>query len=347
MRNIKVSVIIPVYNAGKHLPQCLNSLIEQSLREIEILCINDGSSDNSLKILREYALKDPRITVLEQSNHGAGTARNAGLSKARGKYLSFLDSDDYFKPTMLEESYKYAEDQKADIIIFDVWRIDDATGNEMLSDWIIRRDFLPKQKIFSVNDIPDKIFNFSHNVVWNKLFRRDFIAKNNLKFQEVPHTNDTLFMCRALLMAQRISVLDKKLLFYRNNLKLSLTSRSVRQKHPLCIYSVLSAIQQESINSGMYDKIEKSFANLALSQLIFNLYSTNGRAFRILYRNIRYKWSDEFGISGHDRDYFYFKSDYDHYLDLKDTAYCVYILKSSLGLSFRRNRCVAQVSSEL
>ncbi len=94
MQNIKISVIIPVYNAEKYLRECLDSIVKQTLQEIEIICIDDGSTDNSLAVLREYERKDERLKIIEQANSGAGVARNAGMKAARGEYLAFMDADD-------------------------------------------------------------------------------------------------------------------------------------------------------------------------------------------------------------------------------------------------------------
>ena len=97
----KVSVIIPIYNAAEFLGECLDSVLAQTLTDIEVICVNDGSPDNSLEILREYEKKDSRIKIIDQKNQGAGAARNHGMSVARGEYLSFLDSDDFFDRDML------------------------------------------------------------------------------------------------------------------------------------------------------------------------------------------------------------------------------------------------------
>ena len=114
----KVSVIIPVYNVQNYLRPCLDSVLKQTLKEIEIICVDDGSTDGSLEILKQYAAKDNRITVLKQKNLHAGVARNAGLAVARGEYLSFLDSDDFFELNMLEESYRLIRKKQADILFY-------------------------------------------------------------------------------------------------------------------------------------------------------------------------------------------------------------------------------------
>ena len=102
----KVSVIIPIYNVETYLPQCLDSIINQTLKEIEIICVDDGSTDKSLDILKEYAKKDKRVAIITQKNLHAGVARNAGLSQAKGEYISFLDSDDFCEPEMFEKMYQ-------------------------------------------------------------------------------------------------------------------------------------------------------------------------------------------------------------------------------------------------
>ena len=101
---VKVSVIIPVYNVEPYLKQCMDSVVGQTLKDIEIICVDDGSTDGSLDILREYAAEDNRIQIIEQKNAGAGAARNNGMRHATGKYLSFLDSDDFFEPTYAGKS---------------------------------------------------------------------------------------------------------------------------------------------------------------------------------------------------------------------------------------------------
>ena len=108
----KISVIIPVYNGETYLAQCLDSIIGQTLKEIEIICVNDGSKDRTQQILEKYAEKDSRIQIISQENGGAGAARNAGLRIARGEYLSILDGDDFFEPDMLEKAYKKAKESR-------------------------------------------------------------------------------------------------------------------------------------------------------------------------------------------------------------------------------------------
>ena len=117
MKTPLVSVLIPVYNVEKYLSRCLDSLINQTLTDIEIICVNDGSTDDSLKILRQYQEKDNRIVIVDKKNGGLPSARNAGLDRARGQYVGFVDSDDYVEPSMFETLYKTAKKKNSEVVI--------------------------------------------------------------------------------------------------------------------------------------------------------------------------------------------------------------------------------------
>ena len=114
----KVSIIIPVFNVEMYLKECLDSVLGQTLKDIEVICVDDGSTDASPQMLREYAEKDERLKIIYQENKGAGTARNVGMKEARGKYLFFMDSDDYCALDFLEKTTKYADEKKSDILVF-------------------------------------------------------------------------------------------------------------------------------------------------------------------------------------------------------------------------------------
>ena len=119
MNNPKISVIIPVYNTETYLLECLDSIVNQTLKDIEIICVNDGSTDNSLSILKEYASKDNRIKIIDKENEGQGYSRKVGLDNSTGKYILFCDSDDYYSElTAFEELYNYIEKVEVDVVIF-------------------------------------------------------------------------------------------------------------------------------------------------------------------------------------------------------------------------------------
>ena len=262
----KVSVIIPVYNVEQYLRECLDSVVHQTLKEIEIICVDDGSTDKSLDILKEYAAKDNRITILKQQNLHAGVARNAGLAVAKGEYLSFLDSDDFFELNMLEETYKYSQGKNIDICIFGCSFYDNQTKLKSSPSWILREDCLPQQEVFTPKEVADHLFQITNNWPWNKLFRHKYIAQNKLFFQSISHTNDTYFVCLALSLARRISVLKQKYVNYRMNVSKSLTTTGVREKSPLDIDAVLYALHLK-----LKPSFRKSFSFLVCNHLYWNL----------------------------------------------------------------------------
>jgi len=124
----KISVIVPVYNTEKYLAACLDSLVNQTLKEIEIICVDDGSTDSSLKILREYEAKDSRLKVITQENKYAGVPRNTGIDAAAGKYVYFADSDDYCDLSLLEKAYSKLAETHADIVYFNHYRLNMSDG---------------------------------------------------------------------------------------------------------------------------------------------------------------------------------------------------------------------------
>ena len=136
---VKVSVIVPVYNVATYLRQCMDSIVGQTLREIEILCVDDGSTDESPVILGEYALSDPRVKVLTQKNLSVSAARNNGLAAASGEYVIFWDSDDYFELNALELLYTTAIKRDADLVICNAQDFDDATGMDLGHNYLRKR----------------------------------------------------------------------------------------------------------------------------------------------------------------------------------------------------------------
>lgn len=217
---MKISVIIPVYNAEKYIRECLDSVIGQTLKEIEIICVDDGSTDASLQILEEYAQKDVRLRILHQQNCFAGVARNAGMKIARGKYLCFLDADDVFDRSMLKKAFKQAEKRSAEITMWGGCVFSDSLKDRKISKGILDFSLLPrpgflKPKMFSPNEIAERLFQIGWGVPWNKLFLRSFVEKNDLKFSKTRSSNDIAFVFSAMAVAEKIAYLKKYPVFYR------------------------------------------------------------------------------------------------------------------------------------
>lgn len=211
----KVSVVVPVYNTAPYLRQCLDSIANQTLREIEIICVDDGSTDGSLEILREYEGRDDRFVVLRQQNKFAGVARNRGMEQARSDFLVFWDSDDFFEPQALEVMYKQIVRHEADICVCGANQYLQETGELVPSARYLAVERLPQATVFNRHMHNDFILTFTTVMPWNKMFRKAFVEKNRLRFQNRRNSNDTYFCACALLLAERIVTVHEYLVNYR------------------------------------------------------------------------------------------------------------------------------------
>jgi len=259
----KVSVIIPVYNVEKYLKECLNSIVNQTLKDIEIICVDDGSTDDSLNILNEYAQKDSRITVLTQKNQGAAVARNKGLDIANGEYLSILDSDDFFDITMLEKMYYKAISTDADVVICGAKSIDEQSKLISHIPYALNRHLIPNKGVFNYKDIPDKIFQLTTAWSWNKLFKKCFIDKEKIKYQNLQYLNDFYFGYMVLILAKKITTINENLIVYRINTINQLTS--TRDKNIFCFAKATFKLRRELIKRNIYHYVEQSFVNWCIN----------------------------------------------------------------------------------
>ena len=207
---VKVSVVIPVYNVENYLRECLSSVINQTLKDIEIICVNDGSTDNSLRILREYEKLDDRITLIHQTNKGTASARNLAMEYARGKYLFFLDSDDYIELNALEELYECVEENSLDFLIFQAINYDEGKKEFFETEYFSmnRLKEFTKGSIFNYNDLGDMIFNVSVTA-WQKLYNRNFIENIGARFPDGLLFEDNLFFWEVLFNAERVMFLPE------------------------------------------------------------------------------------------------------------------------------------------
>lgn len=269
--NIKVSVIMPIYNAYSYLRPAMDSVLDQTLREIELICVDDGSTDHSLEILKEYQAKDSRVRIITENNAGPSWARNKGLSRARGEYIIFLDADDFYELTLLEKLYMRAESDKLDITIteYDIYNDRRATFEER-----IRSDhgkIFEGETIVSKNEYPEVIFQCTSNYVWNKLFRAAFLKEKELVFdQNLRVFEDVYFVITSLSQADRIGKHHEVLIHHRiysEQSKNRLFRKYYRQVPELYV-----KIKEYLMHYGMYAPLSQSFLNLSASR-IFKIYN--------------------------------------------------------------------------
>lgn len=256
---VAISIVIPVYNIENYLEKCLDSLINQTFKDIEVICVNDGSKDKSLDILNEYAKKDSRFKIINQENSGSGSARNNGLNNAQGKYVQFLDGDDYFEPEMLEKLYNLAENHKADIAVCSSRKVDDE-GNITETrnpNSPLNLNLIPFNKVFNYEDFPNDIFSLTGTVPWNKLYLRKMLVKNNLKFPKLTGPDDLCFVHMAIVCAEKIVAIDDELINYRYNRPGSV--QTYRANHTIDIIRAFLYIKNFLIEKDVFNFLEIAY----------------------------------------------------------------------------------------
>lgn len=306
--NPKISVIIPVYNEEKYLSDCLDSIINQSLKDIEIICVDDGSTDRSAAILNRYKNNDFRVIVLAQCNQGAGVARNYGLSVAKGEYVAFLDSDDKFDETMLEKMYKAAIRDDLDIIVCRTDRFDNATGVKEEGSWTINDFLLPDHKPFNSLEIANNFFETFVWWPWDKLYKKSFIDQMHIQFQNLRTTNDLFFVCAAVITAKKISYIDDILVHQRSGLNTSLSV--TREKSWDNFLKALSKLYEFLKKNNLYHHFERDFINYVLNFSIWHLETLHGQSYCLLFNELKNKWFSYFNVIEHDEEFYYKKENY-------------------------------------
>ena len=207
----KVSIIIPIYNAEKYLRQCLDSCINQTLKEIEIICVNDGSSDDCTNIINEYAQNDKRIKLINQSNQGLSIARNNGLAIASGEYILFLDSDDWLDLSACEITYNQAKKYDNDFLLFNYYHYFENKNKCIESNLNINK--LAWNKDIDLKEIDDVNY-LQAAYVWNKIYKRQWLIDNEIKFIKM-EWEDLPFTVTTIIHSKSMSVVERPLYFYR------------------------------------------------------------------------------------------------------------------------------------
>jgi glycosyltransferase involved in cell wall biosynthesis len=255
----KVSIIIPVYNVEAYLVDCLESIVNQSLKDIEIICINDGSTDNSLEILNEYAQKDNRIVIISQENQGQGVARNNAIGIANGEYILFVDPDDWIEEGALETLYSFAKEKSAQVVRFDYKDYNEHSGK------IKDRNFAKQIKrkydydLISTPSYSWKTFKKGCLInldmhVWAYFYSTDFIKNNLIKFAPTRRGEDQLFANSAILLADKIYYLDKYLYFYRCRKG---SAVNTKDKYNMQVFENIRLMKEFLIEHSLYEELKE------------------------------------------------------------------------------------------
>ncbi len=253
------SVVIPAYNAERYIGETLSALLNQTLSDIEIICVDDGSTDGTFRIIQEHAALDGRIKVIQQDNSGAGVARNTGMAEAKGEWIAFLDADDIYRADFLEKMVVSASESDAELAICDLDRLIEDTGK-------VKPQYRISSQVtgssFRTQDYVDSLFQIYNPMPCNKLFRYSYIRECGLQFQALPNCNDLFFTYAALVGSKTVAVVKEPLVTYRISGLSSIQDEIF--KHPskkkcLCVYEALVALKAYCEHNGLLtDAMRKS-----------------------------------------------------------------------------------------
>ena len=245
-----ISILVPVYNVERYLNQCLDSILQQTFRDFEVICINDGSTDHSLEIIKSFIAKDKRFKLIDKINTGYGHSMNQGLSQCQGEYISIIESDDYIKPDMLERLYTVAKENNLDVARCNYY-IFSKFSKKLNNDYI--RDILANKVLKPLDHI--KIF-YQPPSIWVNLYKREFIDKYKIRFLETAGASfqDTSFVFKVYALCKRFMFINEALLYYRiDNNGSSINNKS----KAFCVCDEYQEILKfTKVHPQIYDKIK-------------------------------------------------------------------------------------------
>ena len=301
--DIKVSVIMPIYNAYDYLKPALESVLDQTLREIEIICIDDGSTDSSYELIKEYQKQDERVRIVTETNAGPALARNNGIKRARGEYIAFLDADDFFEPNLLELLYNAAEEKKLDIAVaeYDIYNSRKAVFEK--AQPAEHEEILNQNEVTSKNENPDHILLSVNGAAWNKLFRRTFVIEKQLTFlPDVKIYEDVYFVVTAMCLAERVGKVFETLVHHR--IYTDQSRAKMFRKYYSQVPVAYLKIKEFMTHNGMYAPLSSSFLNLSASRCykIYNLLGSDAKEH--FWDMLHSEFAEQLGWQGRDTDDF-------------------------------------------
>ena len=268
-----LAVVIPIYNSQNTINACLNSLISaKSTIDLEIICIDDGSTDQTLDILHKYQEKDGRIKIISQKNLYAGVARNNGMLRCNSKYITFLDSDDKLSSIKnLEKAFSYAQENSIDVLCCGANEIN--TKGEFIRniDYVLRKDFIGNKKIFKLDELKDVAFMTFSGVPWGKLYRKNLIDKYDIKFLDLKRSEDFYFVQIALMRAEKISYADYPLIQHRVGATTNLESN--KDETPLIFWQADTKFHEYVVNHPELSKFVLPMQICTMNRFFYNAVS--------------------------------------------------------------------------
>ncbi|NIF24617.1 glycosyltransferase family 2 protein [Candidatus Pantoea multigeneris] len=274
----KISVVMPVHNAEGYFKTVLESVLNQTLPDFELIIIDDCSTDSTVALIESYIVQDSRIKIIKMTdNLGAGASRNIGIEHATGKYIIFLDDDDVIESNMFELLFFTSESLELDVLCFRTHFIDYNTQKITETPWTIRSDLLPPQTVFSGRDIKSDFFRAFIWWPWDKLFKRDFIISTGVMFQEIRTSNDLAFTATQVLLAGKISVLDQVLISHTVARNGSLENS--RNSSYACAIDALKQLKKNLEDAGLFTEKRCDYVSYCVSFLEWNANTLHGDSY--------------------------------------------------------------------
>ncbi len=253
--NPKVSVLVPIYNVEKYLKQCLDSVVNQTLKDIEIICINDGSTDSSKFIIEDYMRNDPRVKIIDKKNTGYGNSMNMGLDLAKGEYIGIVESDDFADLKMFETLYSLAKKDELDIARSEFYFHENSDGTDTKSNM----SFVPHNCVIKPSE-EQSVF-YQQPSIWASIYRSDFLKKNQIRFLETPGASyqDTAFTFKVYLAASRFEMISDAFIHYRINANSSSFQETTKV---FCIVDEYDEIKRYLKESSLWNENRQLVAHL-------------------------------------------------------------------------------------
>lgn len=316
-----VSVIIAAYNCDKYINQCIDSLLNQSFKNFEIIVVDDGSTDRTYSILNEYKTKNKNLYIYRQKNKYAGVARNNGLSRAKGEYVLFLDADDFFEPNMLMLAYQRAKSVDADIVVFKGREYNDVTKEFKNCRFPLSPELFPNKAVISAGEFGEKLFQANSCIAWNKLISKKFIDKVGVKFSSTKSSNDTVFIYTLLSLAKRITLVNEILVNYRAGNPNSLQRSKAKSWECICI--AFFQLKKKLIETGQYESQKRTFINKALQANLYYLSTIDDKTRAIMECSLNNKYFKLLDINKYAEvpNFIYNKNFRKQYIEIKQKKY--------------------------
>lgn len=308
----KVSVVLTIYNVAPYLEVCLDGVIAQSHKNLEIICVDDGSTDHSPAILQQYASCDPRFRLITQENQGPGPARNAGLQYVTGEYVLLLDSDDLFEPEMIKSMVKELQNSGGDLAICQADAYNMELNAFQKTDWTLHLELLPKKKVITPKEIGKNLFQFTKGWAWDKLYRTSFIKTNGFIFPDLRNSEDLVFVFPTLAKAEKISIVRSVLVHHR--IKRNTSVSNSRDADPFCFFEATKLLKEYLVQENLYQgTVKQSFVNWALDFALWNMNTLSDDKRREVYQMLKTSGFHELDIAGQPKTYFDNKQHYAQY----------------------------------